>query len=125
MKNQKKYYWFSLLFLQAIMWILLFLFGYLNISFYNKYIFLFFMSSSSSVCFWLNYAYFSKINHISKNKTVLILIISWFISLLLILPILMFGYIIIILLFGWYIFTIIYIGKKYVFISNTFPPTVN
>ncbi len=115
MKNQKKNFWLSLIFLQVVMWILLFLFGYFNISQYNKYAFLFFMSCSSSVCFWLNYLYFGKISYIPLKKTALILGISWFLSLLLILPILLFGYIIIILLLGWYIFTIFYIGKKIVF----------
>lgn len=110
-----KAFWYFLVLLQIIMWILLFLFGYMNIADYNKYIFSFFMSSSSSVCFCLNYMYFGKKLYIERWKSLLILFTTWIISLFLILAVLLFGYIIITILFCWFLFTIIYLGKKIVF----------
>jgi len=115
MKNLRKFYWYLLVLSQVIMWVLLFLTPYFMLDDLNPSIFLFFMSFSSSFSFWLNYMFFLKKENISKSKTLIILSITWFVTLLFISAVLLFGYVFITLLFCWFLFTLIYIGKKYVF----------
>lgn len=110
-----KIFWILLLLLQIIMWSFLFLLGNLNISDYNIYLYIFFMSCSSSVCFWLNLLCYRKKILATTFKTFKVLSLVWVMNILLFSLTLFVGFIIDALLFLWYIFTIIYIGKQYVF----------
>ena len=110
-----KIFWILLLLLQCVMWSFLFLLGNLNNSDYNIYIYIFFMSCSSSVCFWLNLLCYRKKTLTTTLKTFKVLSLVWVMNILLFSLTLLVGYIIDALLFLWYIFTIIYIGKQYVF----------
>mgnify|MGYP007009323022 CR=1 FL=1 len=107
--------WYLLVFLQIIIYSSYFI-DYLfeNIS---TYIFIFSMATSASICFLLTYFYccYKKNKSYTKKDIVLIIIMSWFGSVLLILPVLLFGYIIIVLFLIWYLYTTLYLGIKYVF----------
>jgi hypothetical protein len=83
----------------------------------SLYLFIFSICFSSSISSLLNFIYYSykKNKDVTKKEAISIIIFSWFISLLLILPVLLFGYIILILFLAWFLFTIIFIGIKYVF----------
>jgi len=116
--KSKQLLWYLLLFLQ------IFIYSFYFISYlfddYSVELFIFSMCTSASLSYVLNFQYFSfkKNKVLSKKDYIISIIISWLVSLLLILPILLFGYIMIVLFLVWFLFTLIFIGIKYIFKNN-------
>jgi len=111
----KRTLWYILVFLQFIVYSSYFIDYFLeNIS---TYIFILSMATSASISYLLTYFYYCYKNNksYSKKEILLIIIFSWIISLLLILPVLLFGYFMIVIFLVWFLYTIIFIGKKFVF----------
>ncbi len=113
--NKIKILWYVLILMQLFIYSILFTKGFFKE--YTTEFFIFLITTSASISCLLNYIYYCHKNNKSytKKDTLLILIISWFVSVLLILPVLLFGYIMIALFLVWFLFTNIFIGIKYIF----------
>jgi len=118
-KNKSKILWYSLIILQVIIYSHFLGLKYLFED-YTKYILVICMATSASISYLLTYSYYLylKKEYISKKVIILFISLSWFISLLLIIPVLLFGYIMIALFLIWFLFTIVFIGIKYIFKKN-------